>query len=134
MAGLPELAACTSMHLVARLLAVFAEVAVACPLPPIYMPSTAATGMGFSLGLLLLCISQMGGAAGHHHGTFYMHHMWAGLVAMFVARWVQISEVLIFLEVLMYLLFLQAYCVQDGSGCCLLCPGWVHTGGTGGEM
>ena len=92
-AGLPELALCACMHLVARLVAAFADVALSCPLPPIYMPGAAATGMGFALGLLLLCISQMHAASGGAAWSegFYMNHLWASCAAVFVVRCVSCS-------------------------------------------
>ena len=48
---------------------------------------TAATGTGFALGLLLLCISQMhAGSRGWDTATFYMHHVWAGCVVALAVR------------------------------------------------
>jgi hypothetical protein len=85
--GMHKLALCTSMHMVARLVASFAHMAVACPLPPIFMPAaTAATGMACSMGFVLLFISQ-----GLHDGSFtseefYMHHAWACCVMVLLAR------------------------------------------------
>ena len=84
--GLPDLALCTAMHMVALLVAGFADVAMGCPLPPIYMPGTAAVGMGFALGLLLMCISQMHAASAGAAASFYMNHVWASCVCVFCAR------------------------------------------------
>lgn len=94
-AGLPELAVCTSMHLVAQLVCAFVDMAASCPLPPIfYMGSSkvAATGMGFSLGLLLLCISQMEEDGDEEVSSFYMNHVWAAWGAVFVVRSVLCSR------------------------------------------
>jgi hypothetical protein len=86
-AHLPGLAMCTSMHLVAQLMCAFVDMAASCPLPPIYMPGTvAATGMGFGLGLLLLCISQMQDHSAAAAEAFYMHHVWAASGAVFIIR------------------------------------------------
>lgn len=80
--SLRGLAFCTSMHLVAKILASYVDVALRCPLPPIFMPDTAATGMGLALGMLLLCISQMHVSP----SQFYMNHVWACFVAVLAAR------------------------------------------------
>ena len=82
------LALCTAMHLVARIMAAYMDVCMGCPLPPVYMPSTAATGMALCMGLLLMCISQFGncGGGGWDTGTFYMNHAWACGVSVLVLR------------------------------------------------
>ncbi len=105
--GMHSLALCTSIHMVPRcvveldsfyliicltfkfhrIMAAFMDVCVGCPMPPIYMPGTAATGIAFGMGLLLLCVGQMA----HHSNTwdtasFYMAHAWACGVAVFVLR------------------------------------------------
>ncbi len=87
LAGLPELAQCASMHLVAQLVSAFVDMAGACPLPPIYAPvSGTTTGMGFSLGLLLLCISQIEEDAEDASNSFYMNHAWTAWGVVFVVR------------------------------------------------
>ena len=87
LAGLPELAQCASMHLVAQLVSAFVDMAGACPLPPIYAPvSGTTTGMGFSLGLLLLCISQIEEDAENASNSFYMNHAWTAWGVVFVVR------------------------------------------------
>lgn len=82
------LALCTAMHLVARSMAAYMDVCVGCPLPPVYMPSTAATGMALCMGVLLMCISQMhpSGEGRWDTGSFYMNHAWACGVSVLVIR------------------------------------------------
>lgn len=85
--GMPKLALCASMHMVSRLVAAFANVATACPLPPIFMPATtAATGMGFAMGFVLLFVSQMVREEDFTSEEFYMHHAWACCVVVLLAR------------------------------------------------
>jgi hypothetical protein len=83
-AGLHELAVCTAMHSVARIILAFVHTALSCPLPPIFMPAAAASGMGLALGALVVY-------AGHATTTtagnfFYMNHAWATLVAVLFMR------------------------------------------------
>ena len=69
-------------------MAAFVDVCVGCPMPPVYMPGTAATGITFGIGLLLLCVGQMAHSVKDHWdtGTFYMAHAWACGVSVLVLR------------------------------------------------
>lgn len=87
---LPQLALCMAMHATARLMLSFANAAVACPLPPIAMPSAFASGVGVCIGVLLLVITQMHDACSDPEtfdpADFYMNHAWASCVLMMGMR------------------------------------------------
>lgn len=87
---LPQLALCMAMHATARLMLSFANAAIACPLPPIAMESTFASGVGVCIGVLLLTITQMHDAcskqARFDRADFYMNHAWASCVLMMGMR------------------------------------------------
>lgn len=75
---MPQLALCTAMHSVCRIMVAYANMCVDCPLPPIFMPTAVASGMGMGVALLLLFVGHvdaMGGVEGSE--GFYMYHAWA---------------------------------------------------------
>lgn len=87
---MPQLAVCTAMHAVTVIVAAHADMATACPLPPLWRPGESAAsrgspcwGMGCTLGVILVCISQMHPSSAWTGGTFfYLHHVWASLVVV----------------------------------------------------
>jgi hypothetical protein len=86
--GLHKLALCTSMHSVTRVMLAYANLGVACPLPPIFMPRAVASGLGICLGLFLaLCVAQVHAASAFFDTSdFYMNHAWAQWVVMLGMR------------------------------------------------
>lgn len=89
--GMAELALCLSMHSTCRILASYASTCMRCPLPPVFMPTVAASGMGMCIGLLMLFVSQMMRSSASEHvivtsESFYMCHAWACCVALLGAR------------------------------------------------
>jgi hypothetical protein len=83
--GLPRLALCTGMHSVARILVAYACAASSCPLPPIFMPRTVASGLALFVGGLLLYVSHMH-TSFFDTEAFYMNHAWACAVVLLCMR------------------------------------------------
>ncbi len=101
---IPTLALCTAMHSVLCIMLAYAGMCAACPLPPIYMPATASSGIGLFVGLLLLCVSHMHTPATRvlfDTENFYMCHSWASCAVLLCMRhtvfgaavWLQCSRV-----------------------------------------
>jgi hypothetical protein len=80
---------CTRSRVSHRMLATaYANLGVACPLPPIFMLRAVASCLGICLGLFLaLCVAQVHAASAFFDTSdFYMNHAWAQWVVMLGMR------------------------------------------------
>ena len=62
---------------------------MSCPMPPVFMPAVAGSGMGIGIGFLVLFVSHMlarQSRAIFDTQAFYMNHAWAGCVVLLAVR------------------------------------------------
>lgn len=84
-AGMHELALLVSMHSSCQIVVAYMCMCSSCPLPPVFMPSLAASGMGAGIAVLLLVVAHAQSLASCKE-DFYMLHAWACCVGLLVMR------------------------------------------------